>query len=81
MNAQPVADAALIAELRQLIASARHLRLCIRFAQSFPGTTIVHTLCAKLSRSHLRQIAAIDDPMNFPRSKPAGTTLARSSRG
>ena len=43
--------------------SARHLRLCIRFAQTYPDATIVHTLCAKLSWSHLRLIAAVDDPV------------------
>ena len=43
--------------------SARHLRLCIRFAQTYPDATIVHTLCAKLSWSHLRLIAAVDDPL------------------
>jgi len=40
---------------------ARHLRLCIRFAQTYPDPSIVHTLCAELSWSHLRLIAAIDD--------------------
>jgi hypothetical protein len=40
---------------------ARHLRLCIRFAQTYPDPAIVHTLCAELSWSHLRLIAAIDD--------------------
>ena len=43
--------------------SARHLRLCIRFAQAYPEPTIVHTLCAKLSWSHLRLIAAVDEPL------------------
>ena len=43
--------------------SARHLRLCIRFAQTYPEVTIVHTLCAKLSWSHLRLIAAVDEPL------------------
>lgn len=41
----------------------RHLRLCIRFAQSYPEAEIVHTLCAELSWSHLRLIAAVDDPL------------------
>jgi predicted nuclease of restriction endonuclease-like (RecB) superfamily len=40
---------------------ARRLRLCIRFAQTYPDPAIVHTLCAELSWSHLRLIAAIDD--------------------
>lgn len=43
--------------------SARHLRLCIRFAQSYPAIEIVNTLCAKLSWSHLRLIAALDEPL------------------
>jgi predicted nuclease of restriction endonuclease-like (RecB) superfamily len=42
---------------------ARHLRLCIRFAQTYPDREIVHTLCTELSWSHLRLIAAIDDPL------------------
>ncbi len=41
----------------------RHLRLCIRFAQRYPDESIVHTLCAELSWSHLRLIAALDDPL------------------
>lgn len=41
--------------------SARQLRLCIRFAQAYPEVQIVHTLCAKLSWSHLRLLAALDD--------------------
>lgn len=43
--------------------STRHLRLCIRFAQTYPDAQIVHTLCAQLSWSHLRLIAAVDDPV------------------
>lgn len=41
--------------------SARQLRLCIRLAQAYPDVQIVHTLCTKLSWSHLRLLAAIDD--------------------
>jgi predicted nuclease of restriction endonuclease-like (RecB) superfamily len=41
----------------------RHLRLCIRFAQRYPDAAMVHTLCAELSWSHLRLIAAVDDPL------------------
>ena len=37
------------------------MRLCIRFAQTYPEVQIVHTLCAKLSWSHLRLLAALDD--------------------
>ena len=40
---------------------ARQLRLCIRFVQAYPEQQIVHTLCAKLSWSHLRLLAALDD--------------------
>ena len=43
--------------------SARHLRLCIRFALAYADPAIVHTLCAKLSWSHLRLIAALDEPL------------------
>ncbi|MBV8047321.1 MAG: DUF1016 family protein [Paludibacterium sp.] len=43
--------------------SVRNLRLCIRFAQVYPNKEIVHTLCAKLSWSHLRLIAAVNDPL------------------
>ncbi len=43
--------------------SARHLRLCVRFAQIYPDAEIVHTLCAELSWSHLRLVAALDDPL------------------
>ena len=43
--------------------SARQLRLCVRFAQAYPDPKIVHTLCAQLSWSHLRLIAAIDEPL------------------
>jgi len=41
----------------------RHLRLCIRFAERYPDAAIVHTLCAELSWSHLRLIAAVDEPL------------------
>lgn len=41
----------------------RHLRLCIRFARSYPDLKIVYTLCAELSWSHLRLIAALDEPL------------------
>ena len=41
----------------------RHLRNCLRFAEVFADEAIVHTLCAELSWSHLRVIAALDDPI------------------
>lgn len=41
----------------------RHLRNCLRFAEVFPDEAILHTVCAELSWSHLRLIAAIDDPL------------------
>ncbi len=41
----------------------RHLRLCIRFAERYPDAAMVHTLCAELSWSHLRLIAAVDEPL------------------
>lgn len=43
--------------------SARNLRHMVRFAQVFPDEEIVHTLCAELGWSHLRHIAALDDPL------------------
>ena len=43
--------------------STCHLRLCIRCAQTYPDAAIVNTLCAELSGSHPRLIAAIDDPI------------------
>ncbi len=39
----------------------RQLFYCIRFASEFPETTIVHTLCAQLSWSHIKDIIAIED--------------------
>lgn len=41
----------------------RHLRNCLRLAEIYVDEPIVHTLCAELSWSHLRQLAAIDDPL------------------
>ncbi|MDB5972709.1 MAG: hypothetical protein JWQ90_5159 [Hydrocarboniphaga sp.] len=41
----------------------RQLRNCLRFAEVFGSESIVHTLCAELSWSHLRLIAAVDDPL------------------
>ena len=43
--------------------SARMLHHMVRFAETFPDEAIVHTLCAELSWSHLRLIAALDDPL------------------
>jgi len=36
--------------------SARQLRYCLNFAEIFPDTEIVNTLCAQLSWSHIRQL-------------------------
>ena len=41
--------------------SERQLRHCLRIAEVFPDEKILHTRCAELSWSHLRQIAALDD--------------------
>lgn len=41
--------------------SSRHRRLCIRFAQTYPDATIVHTLYAKLSWSHLKTLIDLDE--------------------
>lgn len=43
--------------------SERQLWHCLRFAETFPDEKIVHTLCAELSWSHLRLIAALEDPL------------------
>ncbi|MFZ4727924.1 MAG: PDDEXK nuclease domain-containing protein [Pseudanabaena sp.] len=43
--------------------SERQLRYCILIAEVFPDREILHTLCAKLSWSHLKQIMGIDDPL------------------
>jgi len=37
------------------------LRYCLRFAESFPDKQIVHTVCAQLSWSHLRQLISMND--------------------
>lgn len=59
-----------VAELaRQLTAyfgkgwSERQLHYCVRMAEIFPDTDILHTLCAQLSWSHLRLLIQIDDPL------------------
>ena len=41
--------------------SERQLRYCILIAEVFPDKEILHTLCAKLSWSHLKLIMGIDD--------------------
>jgi len=41
--------------------SERQLHYCLRFAQCFPEEEILHTLCAELSWSHLRQLLGIND--------------------
>jgi predicted nuclease of restriction endonuclease-like (RecB) superfamily len=43
--------------------SERQLRYCILIAEVFPDREILHTLCAKLSWSHLKLIMGIDDPL------------------
>lgn len=41
----------------------RHLWNCLRFTEQFPDLSIVHTLCAQLSWSHLRLLSAMDDTL------------------
>lgn len=41
----------------------RQLRNCLRLAETFPDEAIVHTLCAELSWSHLRLLAALNDTL------------------
>jgi hypothetical protein len=43
--------------------SARQLRQCVQFATNFPDFEKLHTLCAKLSWSHLRTLSKIKDPL------------------
>lgn len=43
--------------------SERNLAYMIRFAEVFPDSSILQTLCAKLSWSHFRQLITIDDPL------------------
>jgi len=41
----------------------KQLRHCIRFADIFPDSEIVYTLCRQLSWSHIRLVLFIDDPL------------------
>jgi len=41
----------------------RNLAYMVRFAETFPDETILHTLCAKLSWSHFRLLVGIDDQL------------------
>ena len=41
----------------------RHLFYCMRFAELFPDEKILHTLCAKLSWSHIRLLLPLDNPL------------------
>jgi len=43
--------------------SVRNLAYTVKFAEVFPDEKILHTVCAKLSWSHFRQIISIDDPL------------------
>jgi predicted nuclease of restriction endonuclease-like (RecB) superfamily len=43
--------------------SERNLAYMIRFAEVFTDQRILHTLCAKLSWSHFRQIIYLDNPL------------------
>lgn len=43
--------------------SQRQLRYCISLAEVFPDQEILHTVCAKLSWSHLKAIISIEDPL------------------
>lgn len=40
--------------------SKRQIHYCLRFAEVFPEEKIVHTLCAQLTWSHIRQIIPMD---------------------
>lgn len=41
--------------------NARNLAYMVKFAETFPDETILHTLCAKLSWSHFRLLIGLDD--------------------
>lgn len=43
--------------------TSRQLFYCMRFAETFPDSKIVNTLCSQLSWSHFRLIFPIDDPL------------------
>jgi predicted nuclease of restriction endonuclease-like (RecB) superfamily len=43
--------------------SVRQLQYCLRTAETFPNEQIMHTLCAKLTWSHLRTIMYIDNAL------------------
>jgi predicted nuclease of restriction endonuclease-like (RecB) superfamily len=43
--------------------SAKQLRHCLHFAETFPEDQIVYTVCRQLSWSHLRLLIYIDDPL------------------
>jgi predicted nuclease of restriction endonuclease-like (RecB) superfamily len=43
--------------------SERQLRYCLRVAEVFPESEILHTLCSQLSWSHLRLLIQLDDPL------------------
>ena len=46
-----------------MVRSKRNLAYMIRFAEIFPDEQILHTLCAKLSWSHFRQVIPMDDTL------------------
>lgn len=43
--------------------SERQVRYCLRLVEVYPDENILHTVCAKLSWSHLRLLILIDDPL------------------
>jgi len=43
--------------------SKRQLHHCVRFAETFPDFTIVHTLCTQLSWSHIRLIIPMESEL------------------
>lgn len=40
---------------------ARHLRFCVKFVQAYPDREILNTLCSKLSWSHFKNLANLED--------------------
>ena len=43
--------------------SSRQIHYCMRFAEVFPEIEILHTLCAQLSWSHIRELIYMEDPI------------------
>lgn len=45
--------------------SQRHLFYCVKIAEVFSDENILHTVCARLSWSHIRLVLNMDDPLKM----------------